>query len=84
MIEQEQEQEARENEAHIAIRIILSDTKAYKTSLNYAVGYCRCALMQRGEDLKVQCLYILNNITHWRHPKAKDVRATLKAFSRRR
>jgi hypothetical protein len=63
-----------------AIRIILSDTKSYPTSLNYAVNYCRNALSMTGKDLAVQCLYILNNITHWRHPQAKEVRATLKKF----
>jgi hypothetical protein len=63
-----------------AIRVILSDKKSYPTSLNYAVGYCRYALGMEGEDLRVQCLYILNNISHWRHPSAKGVRRTLKDY----
>jgi hypothetical protein len=62
-----------------AIQIILSDKKSYKTSLNYAVNYCLAARDMVGHTLDVQCLYILNNITHWRHPQAKQVRAALKA-----
>lgn len=72
-----------EEQVKNAIRTILEDEKSYKTSLNWAVNYCRHALSQSREELKVQCLYILNNITRWRHPSAKDVRATLKAFSKR-
>lgn len=70
-----------EDQVKAAIRLILSDTKSYSTSLNYAVGYCRYALGMTGEDLRVQCLYILSNLARWRHPAAKEVRATLKAFS---
>ena len=63
---------------HEAIEVILSDKKSYNTSLNYAVNYCQHALGLTGKDLEVQCLYILNNITHWRHPLAKEVRQTLR------
>ncbi len=62
-----------------AIQIILSDKKSYKTSLKYAVNYCLAARDMVGDALDVQCLYILNNITHWGHPQAKQVRAALKA-----
>lgn len=72
-----------DQEVHKAIEVILSDRKSYPTSLNYAVNYCRVGLCQFGHDLAVQCLYILNNISHWRHPQAKEVRETLKAFSKR-
>ena len=61
-----------------AIAIILSDKAAYSKSLNYAVGYCQAARSMFGHELAVQCLYILNNITHWRHPQAKEVRVQLK------
>jgi hypothetical protein len=71
---------ANETEIHDAIRIILEDKPAYATSLNYAVDYCRTALGMRGEALRVQCLYILNNITHWRGDGSKLVRAMLKAY----
>lgn len=62
-----------------AIQVILSDKKAYPTSLNYAVAYCRMAQVMEGEELRVQILYILNNISNWRHPQAKEVRETLRA-----
>lgn len=71
-----------ENMVRNAIEIILSDRASYAKSLNYAVEYCRAAMYMKGEDLRVQCLYILGNITRWRHPKAKEVRATLKAFTK--
>ena len=61
-----------------AIKIILDDKAKYSTSLNYAVNYCKAALEMTGHELDVQCLYILNNITSWRHPQAKEVRATLR------
>ena len=71
-----------ETEVKEAIQKILEDREAYKTSLNYAVNYCAAALSQSGHELAVQCLYILNNISHWRNPEAKKVRAILKAFSK--
>lgn len=69
------------DQVHSAIRTILSDRESYSKSLNYAVEYCRAALYMGGADLRTQCLYILGNITRWRHPEAKNVRATLKAFA---
>ena len=61
-----------------AIDVILSDKPRYGTSLNYAINYCKSAKGMTGHELDVQCLYILNNITTWRHPQAKEVRATLR------
>ena len=63
-----------------AIRTILSDRDSYSKSLNYAVNYCRAALGMSGEDLRVQCLYIVSNITRWRHPQAREVRLILKSY----
>jgi hypothetical protein len=71
-----------EKQVHEAIKVILSDKKSYPTSLNYAVNYCLLSREMHGEALKVQCLYILNNITHWRHPLAKSVRQVLKDFTK--
>lgn len=70
---------------HEAIAVILSDTKSYSTTLNWAVNYCQQAMnMPEGsEALRVQCLYILGNISKWRHEQAKNVRAVLKAASKR-
>jgi hypothetical protein len=70
----------KEQEVRDAIRFILSDTSNYAKSLNCAVGYCQIAMKQEGESLRVQCLYILNTITHWRNPKASAVRNVLKGF----
>jgi hypothetical protein len=69
-----------EHEVTDAIRDIIEDEKSYKTSLNWAVSYCRAALDMGGDELRVQCLYILNNISHWRHPEAKRIRGVLKAY----
>lgn len=68
-----------------AIRVLLSDKSSYTTSLNWAVNYCQAGLsMAEGsEELRVQCLYILNNIRGWRHPEAKAVRDALKKGAKR-
>ena len=71
-----------EDEVKKMIGKILEDKKSYNTSLNYAVNYCQAATWMTGKELAVQCLYILNNISHWRHPLAKQVRQTLKDFSK--
>lgn len=76
------QQKPTETEVKVVIRIILSDTSKYSTSLNYAVNYCKAALPMSSHELAIQCLYILNNITGWRHPEAKRVRETLKAYSK--
>jgi len=52
-------------------------------ALNYAVGYAAAGLaLSDHEAQRVQALYILNNITHWRGPTAQDVRAGLKALGK--
>lgn len=61
-----------------AIDVILGDKEHYRTTLNYAVNYCRAAKGMSGHELDVQILYILNNITSWRHPQAKEVRLVLR------
>lgn len=67
-----------------AISVILSDTKNFAGTLNWAVNYCRAAIgMEDGSaELRVQCAYILSNISRWRHPQAKAVRDVLKKASR--
>jgi hypothetical protein len=71
---------SQEHEVTDAIRKILDDKASYSKSLNYAVEYCKNAMDMGGEELRVQCLYILNNIAHWRHADAKEVRLVLKRF----
>lgn len=51
--------------------------------VNYAVAYAvygRTMVLSR--DIKVQALYILNNITSWRGDTAKAVRAALKEIAK--
>jgi len=51
--------------------------------VTWASGYARAgAIMTQPDEIKLQCLYILNNITHWRGPQAKEVRARLKELSK--
>lgn len=69
-----------EAQVHDAIEVILSDKASYSKSLNYAVGYCEMSRGMSGHKLYIQVLYILGNISHWRHPMAKAVREILKAF----
>jgi len=70
-----------EDDVRKCIKQILADINSYSTSLNYAVNYCKAALNMEGHELKIQCLYILNNITHWRNINAKDIRNVLKTFA---
>lgn len=52
-------------------------------ALNYAVNYAKAGVwMENGEEIRMQCLYLLNNITHWRGPTAKRCRETLKRLSK--
>lgn len=69
-----------DKKVHEVIGKILDDKKAYNKSLNWAVNYCLNAMRMSGRELRVQCMYILNNITHWRHPDAKEVRRCLKEY----
>lgn len=48
-------------------------------ALNYAVNYAKYGLTITSlDEAKVQALYILNNMTHWRGDIAKETRAILK------
>lgn len=51
-------------------------------ALNYAVNYARAGQGMTGQEAKVQCLYILNNMTAWRGETAKAVRESLKLHSK--
>lgn len=63
----------------------LLDAEREKPALAWAVNYVHygkvmLATDAADADIKTQILYILNNISHWRHPDAKRVREILKAF----
>lgn len=69
-----------EKEVKNSLRQIVahSDAKA----LNYAVNYAKAGLSMSGDELRVQCLYVLNNMSRWRGDVAKSVRKTLKDFTK--
>ena len=70
-------------EAKKLVMVILSDRKNYSKSLNYAVGYCQYFMtIDNEEEARVQALYILNNLSSWRHERAKEVRDGLKKFAK--
>ena len=51
-------------------------------SLNYAFGYAAAGTtLWDAEEIKTQCLYLLNNIRYWRGEKAKQVRALFKELA---
>ena len=53
-----------------------------KKANGYAVAYAKAGVGMTGEHRRVQALYILNNLTHWRGENSKEVRATLKEYSK--
>ena len=54
---------------------------AKEPSLNWAVNYASYGTgLPDGPELRVQCIYVLGNISRWRGPVAKEVRTTLKAY----
>lgn len=58
-------------------------TCAGNKALNYAVGYAEAGLaLREPKAIQVQCLYILNNISSWRGPIAKETRETLRELTR--
>lgn len=71
-----------EAEVKECLRTILSDINSYTSSLNYAVGYAKQGLHIHGEELRVQCLYVVNNIAGWRHPASKEIRRKLRKFGK--
>jgi hypothetical protein len=72
-----------ETDVQTALDVILSDSDNYGRTLNYAVHYVRAARLMTGSELRTQCLYVLGNLTRWRHPRAKYVRDTLREFATR-
>jgi len=69
------------NKFHEACQNIVDN--ADQKALNYAVNYAKYGLeLEELADVKVQALYILNNMTHWRGDLAKETRATLKEVAK--
>lgn len=66
---------------HEACRSIVAHQGVH--SVRYAIGYAKHGMgVTDPHEQKVQSLYILNNITHWRGDIAKRVRESLKAVSK--
>lgn len=51
--------------------------------LQYAHTYARAGKYMTGEERRVQCLYILNNMVSWRGDEAKFARDVFKFFSKK-
>lgn len=67
-----------EAEIKQALQIIIDNREA--KALNYAINYAIAGLHLTGKALKIQVLYVLNNIAHWRGREATHCRQILKAF----
>lgn len=67
---------------HHCCRAILSTHRATTAAgLRFAVGYAKAGLGLWTQDgMRVQANYILANISGWRGPEARQVRAELKAL----
>ena len=74
----EQKVRATEQDVHKAIKTIAQECKN-----PYALTYVKAAIMldMTGEELRVQCLYILSNLTHWRGETARQVKEVLMGFT---
>ena len=67
-----------ETQVHECLKIIIGH-KGEK-NLNLCVKYAQAGLCMEGETLRVQILYVLNNMICWRGDAAKHVRAILRRF----
>lgn len=62
-------------------RAIIEQAESNPAPVNFAVGYATAGqYMTRPDEIKVQSIYILNNITHWRGDTARAVRQALKFY----
>ena len=66
---------------HEACRLVVKNQTA--KALNYCVNYAKYGLEVSDEsEAKVQALYVLSNMTHWRGDDAKRARQLLKEFTK--
>ena len=52
-----------------------------KGFIPYAKSYARAGLGMTGYELKIQVLYILNNLVFWRGEEARTAKAYLKGYA---
>ena len=70
-------------DAKTALETIMKSQDA--KALKWAISYTRFALEMINANAQPnyiagQLLYVQNNITYWRHPQAKEVRAAIKQY----
>jgi len=53
-----------------------------KGYMAYAQSYARAGLGMEGELLRVQILYVLNNLQYWRGKTAREVKKALRALEK--
>ena len=53
-----------------------------KNSGFIGIAHEKTGKMMVGKEMKVQLLYVLSNLSHWRGERAKEVKAVLKEASR--
>ena len=71
------------NTFHDACRAVLADADNHKGNMPYARAYAKAGLHITVPDAqRTQALYVLTNLSHWRHADAKAVRAFLKEFTK--
>ncbi len=70
-----------ETQVRAALRAIVNAPSETKCgALNYAVNNAIYGLRCPVEELKIQVLYVMNNVSNWRGDDARSVKATLRAF----
>jgi len=74
------EKENTEEKVHRALRAVVRNSNA--KALNYAINYAKAGLHMTGETLRIKCIYVLGNMTHWRGEEATAVRKTLKKYTK--
>jgi len=62
------------------LKVMLLDEKSHGTTLNWAINYTANALYAPEHELKDRLIRILGNMTHWRHPQAKQCRNVFKMW----
>lgn len=62
--------------------ILAQESRGYL--MQYAQAYATAALQNKmeGEELRVQLLYVLNNLTGWRGETARETKKTLKTLKK--
>ena len=52
-----------------------------KEFITYAQSYAQAGLGMTGHELKVQVLYVLNNLAYWKGERARAAKAYLKGYT---